>query len=216
MVRIIRNNFRLHAFWFALLYAMLAVLGIVVMNEQRGAYSGLVLGAGMGNLMVVAFLVREAYYQGYLLGRTLPVDIPTSVAATYLTVVILCFVSTASGHLFHLLFHLVSNTPIAWNQIDVGYGAVHSLIVRLVSWWILLAAGIPFIIRYGTAIRIVVWYFLAGTIHTIAINPLLMLSAAGSSAFGLNGWVFIVTMTFGVVSLLSFNLSVWLLRRKEF
>jgi len=217
MFRILKINFRFHALWLALLLLLLMLLGVLqAVTPGRGAFSGLIAGAGFGNLMMVVFLARQSHYSGELLMRTLPVDPTVFIATMYIMIAILCLGSAAFGFIFRDLIDIVTRTPINHHQLDQGYRVVHSIIARLISWWILVAIAIPFVIRFGNALRIVVGYVVMGAVHTVAVFPLLKVSVDGTSILGLNGWIAFVMTLLIISSILSFMISSEVYQRKEF
>ena len=217
MLRVLRNDFRLNAVWFLLLLALLILVdALQALAPGRGEFSSLIAGAGIGNLMIVVFFARQSHYSGHLLYRTLPVNPSTIVTANYFMVAVLCLGSAAFGLVFRDLIGLVTRTPANYYQLDRAYPVVHSLIVRIISWWVVVAMALPFVIRFGNVLRIVVGYVVLGMFHTIAVYPLLGVSVTGASLLGVNGWIaFVMTLSI-ITCVLSFMISVEVFRRKEF
>ena len=216
MLRLIKNDFRLNAVWLLLFCVLLMLMEVTPWVGDRRAFSGLLRGVGMANLMIVALLARESYYGGYVLHRTLPIEVHATVAGKYVTIGLLVLAFASLGQLFQEMVGLVTHSPFAHYQIDIGYPVDHSLIVRVVGWWMLLAILLPLIFRYGTALRIAIGYVVIGTLYAIAVFPLLNVSVSGARILGMKGWILFIEVMFVVISVLSFKMSVGVLQRKEF
>jgi hypothetical protein len=217
LLRVLKNSFRLNALWLLGLLLLLMLLeAMQAFVPGNGAFSGLIAGAGFGNLMIVAIFARQSHYGGDLLHRTLPVDSSTVVAGYYFMIAILCLGLAAFGSIFRDLLDLVTRTPVNYYPPHLDYPRVHSLIVRVISWWMVVAIAVPFMIRYGSVLRIVVGYLVVGALHSIAVFPLLRVSVKGALLLGLNGWIAFVMTLLVIACILSFMISVEVFRRKEF
>jgi hypothetical protein len=72
------------------------------------------------------------------------------------------------------------------------------------------------VLRWGTLMRIVAMWMLL-LIYVGAMRTyFLKLSAVSSAYFGVIGWILIVVLALLAIGLLSFRLSLWLVRHKEY
>lgn len=102
MLRLITNDIKLNAAWLWLVF-MLMNLGLILsgaFNIFPHRYSGLKVGFGYAMAMPLIVFLREAYYKGQLVNRSLPLSSLHLVLARYCSVILLGGVVVAYGWLY--------------------------------------------------------------------------------------------------------------------
>lgn len=215
MLRLVKANLRFNAAWLTGITILLVLWQFAVSHPRRFG-PGFSAGFSIGFLMSLMYFIRDAYYKAEVLYRALPVDRRDLVSAKYATSAILFFGPPLYGLVFwDLLIFFVSGHHSSGFQLDVGYTVGHSLIARMVLWWLVLSAFLPIALRWGSLSRVATLWILLAIISPVYLHSVLVVSRAGSMRFSMNVWILIVIFTMLTIGLLSFELSVWLCRHKE-
>ncbi len=221
MLRLVRNEFRMNASLLCLVF-MLMNLGLIVRATSVPfpvRYSALRIGFAYAMAMPLIVLLREAYYKGHVLARSMPLSAFNYVLARYSSLVLLGLVTIAYGWLYQVsLESTVPHLSRAYlaHQMEPGYAVEHSLIARGLGFSILLAVAAPLAIRFGTFWRIIIGYFAVQIVWGRFIDFLLAFSLKSMFFLGMSRWVFFASLI-AVASLsISISVSVWLYGRREF
>ena len=215
MLRLVKVDLRFNAAWLTGI-TILLVLWQFAVSHPRKFGPGFSAGFSIGFLMSLTYFIRDAYYKAEVLYRALPVGRTDVVSAKYVTSAILFFGPPLYGLVFwDLLMFIVSGHHSSDFQLDLGYTFEHSLIARMVLWWLVLSAFLPIALRWGSLLRVATLWTLLSVISPVYLHSVLVVSRAGSMRFSMNTWILIVIFSMLTIGLFSFELSVWLCRRKE-
>ncbi len=174
------------------------------------------IGFQFGLLMPLVVFISGPYYKSDLLYRTMPISFLELISTKYLVVSLLFFGPVMQGLVLDLLGLLFARHESWVFQIDSGYTVSDYLIAGATASWIAFNAILPVVLRWGTLMRIVAMWMLL-LIYVGAMRTyFLKLSAVSSAYFGVIGWILIVVLALLAIGLLSFRLSLWLVRHKEY
>ncbi|HCA81592.1 MAG TPA: hypothetical protein DEP53_17830 [Bacteroidetes bacterium] len=219
MLRLIRNDIRSNATYLLLVFMImnLALVSSLSWYHYPHRYHSLQAGFGWAIIMVLIVYLRDAYYQGQLLNRSLPIPVPTIVLARYVTVILLTSMTILYGWLYQALLetfvpHLSRSYLAA--QMESGYAVELSVIARVLGLCILFSVVTPLVFRYGTFWRIVVGFFAVEVVYGRFIDQLLALSLRATFFFGLSRWLFFASLIALASLAISARISVWLYDRR--
>lgn len=222
MLRLMWNEIKLNASLLLLIF-MLMNLGLIMYAARMPGpvrFSALRIGVGYAMTMPLIALLREAYYKGYIVNRSLPLSTLRLVLARYCSLILLGLVTIAYGFLYQeILESLVprlSRTYLSWHMIESGYGIEHSLIARGLGYSALLAIAVPLVVRYGSFWRLVIAYLAVQAIWGRFVDLLLELSLHSSIFLGMSRWVFFASLSCIIILAISVQVSVWLCKLRDF
>jgi hypothetical protein len=221
MLKLIRNDVTLNAFMLVLVF-MLMNLGLVLSVTGRQflhRFAGLHVGFGYAIVFPLVVFLREAYYEGQILSRSLPLPPLHVVLAKYCSFSLLAVPAIGYGWLYQALLESVvghmSKIYLA-QQMEAGYAVEHSLLARGLGLVTLLSVAVPLIIRFGTFWRIVMGFFVVQVIWSSFIDILLALSLKSMFFFGMPRCVFFASLIAIALLATSVRVSVWLYGQREF
>lgn len=221
MLRLIRNDLRLNATILLLVFILLNVALIWSLSWRLYPHRFLTLRAGFNWSIVLSLIVylRDVYYKGQLLNRSLPIPIPIIVLSRYFSVVLLALIAIFYGWTFQAVLETLtphlSRTYLA-GQMEAGYALEHSVIARVLGLSILFSVVTPLVFRYGKFWPIVVGFFAVQVVWGTFIDGLLAFSLSATIFLGSSRWMFFASLMALAFLALSVKASVWLYARKEF
>jgi hypothetical protein len=218
MLRLVVNDVRLNAVWLLWVFLLLNVGIAFAMGSFPHHYSGMRAGVALAMLMPLIVLLREEYYRGRNVLRSVPVRQDYVVYARYVSVILLGIAPVLYGWSYQELIELLgphrSLTYLA-QQFEPGYGVEHSLIARSIGWSVLVAFGMPFIVQFGSFWRILLAFLALQVVWGKIIDHLLNLSLQISGFLGMSRWIFFVSVFVIAIIAISARLSVWLEGQRE-
>jgi hypothetical protein len=215
MLRLVKADLRFNAV--RLMWAFAAITFGMFVRFYPGHFgSSVSIGFQFGLLMPVVVFIAGPYYKSDLLYRTMPINFLELISAKYLIVFLLLFGPIVEGIVFDLLGLLFTDHGSWVFQIDRGYTLGDYLIAGAAASCVAFSAILPVILRWGSLMRVIAMWVLLFVYVGVARTYFLTLSAVGSAFFGTFGWVLIVVLALLTIGVLSFRISLWLVRHKEY
>ena len=219
MLRLLANDIRLNAVWFAWIFVLLnisIVLGFIGYNYPH-RYLSIEVGISYITLMPLVLFWREEYYKGEVVRRSIPVSHIQRVLARYISVVLLGIAPVLYGYLYQFLIELLGphgSLSFYAEQMESGYATEHSLIARGLALTLAFALIVPLTMRFG-AIRVLGVYLVLLIVWSRVIDFFLNFSLHAGMFLGLSRWFFFVSLLVIVCIMVSVWISLHLVRRRD-
>ena len=221
MLRLLYNDIRLNAVWFFWVFLLLnlEIILTTMMFTYPRRYGSLSVGLSFAMSFPLVLILREEYWKGHIVNRSLPVTASRLVTARYLSVYLLGLASAFYGWSYQGFIEFVGpHASLSYYaaQMEAGYAIEHSLIARSLGLCLTLALAFPLVLRFGSVWRIIIGYVGLRVIWGKLTDYLLGLSLHATIFLGLSRWVFFVTVFIIAIIAMSVRCSIWLYRQREF
>ena len=218
MLRFVVNDVRLNTAWLFFIFVLLNFRIAGSMALYVNHYDGLNGGISFAMLMPLIVLLREEYYRGDNVLHSLPLRKDRLIYAKYISIILLGIAPAVYGWSYQqLIEYLGPHGSLRYHaqQLEAGYSVEHSLIARAIGCSLLLAMGMPLIVKFGSFWRVLIAFIALQFVWGKMIDHLLDLSLRTSWFLGMSRWVFFVSIFIIAILSISARFSIWLSSQRD-